>query len=324
MNLNNMKFGYDWVVVGGATEDIFFTVDDYDFFTKTADGIEKKLMAFPYGAKVGVPFVMNGFGGGAHNVAVGLAQLGFRTALLASVGTHSRGQGITAHLQAHGVETRYLQKQTKVLSGVSFILVHQGHDHIIFTHRGANDHLEINRRSQSLLKKAKTTYITSLSGQWKRMLPLIFRNSRRIAWNPGRLQISAGLKYLKPFLKETEVLFCNKAEAAELVASIPHHKSHQLGNLRYVAKTLQSYVKGMVVITNGEKGALAYNGTRYYQQPAKKVKKIIDTTGVGDAFGASFMAGLTLYRGDIQTALQLAAKNSAAVLGKLGAHTHRL
>ena len=40
---------------------------------------------------------------------------------------------------------------------------------------------------------------------------------------------------------------------------------------------------------------------------------------MGDAFGSSFVAGLELYKGDIQKAMNLAARNSASVVSMLGA-----
>jgi len=50
-----------------------------------------------------------------------------------------------------------------------------------------------------------------------------------------------------------------------------------------------------------------------------KEKKRVDTTGVGDAFGSSFVAGLELYKGNIQKAMHLGVKNTASVVSQQGA-----
>lgn len=313
-----MVFGYDIITIGGATEDLFFTVDDYTFVTKTEKGIAQKLMVFEYGTKIGVPDVTSAYGGGANNVAVQLAHLGFRVAMISTVGRDGRGQGIIRNLEKHRVVSKFLQKTDKASTGVSFILVQPGHDHIVFTHRGANDHLVIDRKARREIKKAKGVYLTSLSGNWKKVLPSIFSANKNIAWNPGRLQIAAGLRFLSPFLKQTRILICNKDEALDLVNS---HSSRKITDLRAALRELKKYVIGCVVITNGEKGVVAYDGQKYYSEKAKKVKKVVDTTGVGDAFGASFLAGIKKYRGDIEPALELAADNSALVLGHMGAQT---
>lgn len=323
-----MGFGYDVITIGGATEDLFFTVDDYTFINQTEHGLPQKLLAFEYGSKVGVPEVTSAYGGGASNVAVQLARLGFKVAMVGTVGRDRRGWGIIYNLEKHRVGIRHLHKHEKVFSGVSFILVQPGHDHIIFTHRGANDYLVINNKARRDIKRAKGVYVTSLSGNWKKILPTIFSASRNIVWNPGRQQIAAGLRFLAPYLKQTKILICNKDEALDLVNS-QTTAAKKITDLRPALKELQKHVIGCVVITNGDKGAVAYDGKTYYSQKVIKIKKVVDTTGVGDAFGASFLAGIKKYNGDIKIALQLAAKNSALVLSEIGAQSglsklHRL
>lgn len=317
-----MRFGFDVITIGGATEDIFFTVDDFTLVDCQGDDIPHKLIAFPYGAKVGVPNVTTAYGGGANNAAVALSRLGLRVALLGTVGHDRRGHAIIHNLQNNKVQTRLLQIKRGHSSGVSFIAMPPAHDHLIFTHRGANDQLTIGVREKKDIRKAKSVYLTSLSGAWKKILPLVFASARSVAWNPGRLQISAGLKVLQPYLERTEVLLCNKSEAVELVSSSTHSlPKAKLNNLRVLAQVLKKYVPGWVVITNGEQGALAYDGHTWYKQPIIKAKKVVDTTGVGDAFGASFVAGLQLYPSDTKRALQLAAKNASSVVGSMGAQT---
>lgn len=320
MNINSMSFGYDVITIGGATEDLFFTVDDYTFVTQTEQGLTQKLLAFEYGSKVGVPDVTTAYGGGASNVAVQLARLGFKVAMIGTVGRDRRGWGIVHNLEKHKVVIRHLHKNEKVSSGVSFILIQTGHDHIIFTHRGANDFLTIDSKARRDIKKAKGVYLTSLSGNWKKILPTIFSASQNVFWNPGRQQISAGLRFLTPYLKQTRILMCNKEEALDLVNS-SNHSAKKITDLRSALKILKQSVIGCVVITNGDKGAMAYDGKTYYSQKVVKVKKVVDTTGVGDAFGASFLTGVKKHNGDIKAALQLAAKNSALVVGEIGAQT---
>jgi sugar/nucleoside kinase (ribokinase family) len=74
-----------------------------------------------------------------------------------------------------------------------------------------------------------------------------------------------------------------------------------------------------VVITNGEKGADAYDGQQFYFQAIVKPKAKVDTTGLGDAFGSAFVASLELLKGDVKKSLLIAAHNSAGVLAHQGA-----
>lgn len=316
-----MKPKYDVITIGGATEDIFFTVDDFVLINDTKDVVPKKLLAFEYGSKVGVPHVSVAFGGGAANAAVAFARLGLRTAIMGAVGNDGRGKAIIRNLLANKVKSTMIESISNAHSGVSFILVHPGHDHIVFTHRGANDNFHLSSKQSKELAKASYIYVTSLSGNWKKTLTTIFDQAKSVAWNPGRQQIAAGLKILAPYLHQTNVLICNKDEATDLILSDKQarHSAPSLNSLKYLLREIKKYVPGYVVITNGEQGAMAIKDKKIYLQKIIKAKKVISTTGVGDAFGSSFVAGLHLYKGDIEAALLLAAKNSAAVVGSQGA-----
>ena len=61
----------------------------------------------------------------------------------------------------------------------------------------------------------------------------------------------------------------------------------------------------VIIITSGKRGADAYDGSKYYHQDVIREKRRKDTTGVGDAFGSTFIAGLELFNGDIKKAMQL-------------------
>jgi sugar/nucleoside kinase (ribokinase family) len=120
------------------------------------------------------------------------------------------------------------------------------------------------------------------------------------------------------------MLMMNESEARALVFSDPkykHKKKSFFDNHRSLAKAIYSYGSRLVVITMGEAGALVYDGKKFYRQPIVKPKKYINTIGVGDAFGSTFIAGLELFGGKIKPALKLAAKNASSVVEKYGAQT---
>ena len=84
-------------------------------------------------------------------------------------------------------------------------------------------------------------------------------------------------------------------------------------------RIIKDYGPKITVITSGRFGADVYDGEKFYHQDILKEKKRVDTTGVGDAFGSTFTAGLKLFNGDIQKAMHLAVRNTASVIGKQGA-----
>jgi sugar/nucleoside kinase (ribokinase family) len=104
--------------------------------------------------------------------------------------------------------------------------------------------------------------------------------------------------------------------------SSPKYKNKSwdyLEKMENLLKIIKSWGPKIVVITNGKHGANAYNGIRFYHQPILKEKKIADTTGVGDAFGSTFIAGLKLFNYDIQKAMYISARNTASLVGQPGA-----
>jgi fructoselysine 6-kinase len=316
-------FNFDFITIGGATEDIAFHVDDSVVVDNKKDITKQKLLAFEYGAKLRTDKAYSTFGGGAANTAVCLSKLGFKVAGLIPVGDDIRGERIVKNLKKNKVDPFLVQRIKGKESPFAFLILGKGNEHVAFVNSGAKNDFKVSDKSLKKLKKAEWLYITSLAKGWQAALGRITSLERpKIAWNPGDVQIRAGLGRLKKYLQNTNVLCVNKDEAIELAISAPKYKNKPrsfLNNIRNLLKILKEYGPEIVVVTRGEEGSGAYDGERFYHQSAKKVKKVADTTGVGDAFNSSFVAGLELYKGDIQKAMQLGMKNSASVVKKQGA-----
>jgi len=86
----------------------------------------------------------------------------------------------------------------------------------------------------------------------------------------------------------------------------------------------------IVVVTDGVKGAYAYNGDEaWFMPPYPDPKPPFERTGAGDAFGSGFVAGLAhkrencekgLCRTDnIEYAIRLASANATSVVEQIGA-----
>ena len=319
---------YDIITIGGATRDITFYTDEGVLIDNKKDILRSKVLAFEYGSKVKISQAYNTSGGGAANAAVCFSLLGFKVSSFISIGQDIRGKNIIQNLKKNKVNTKWLQKSNIAESGFSFIVAssNHGNEHVIFSHRGANEQLCITNKEVLILNQTRWIYLTSLSGKtshWKSNLANIFKaQGQNIAWNPGGSQIAAGLKVLKKYLQETTVLILNQDEALELVlTSLKFNKKTKtyLSNIKNLIKILYEFGPSIIVITCSEKGAYVYDGKNHYYQPALKEKKRVDTTGVGDAFGSTFIAGLDMYDGDIKKALKLAARNASSVIEEVGA-----
>jgi len=316
---------HDFIAIGGATRDISFFTDQGVLFDNPKDVLRQKLLAFEYGAKIRVNRFYYTYGGGAANVAVNLSNFGFKSTCLAAIGNDENGRAIIKNLKARGVNTKLIKTLNQEDSGFSFVLI-SGGERIIFTERGANAKLEISKKDLAVIKKAKNIYISSLSGDWLDILKKVFnetkKNGAKVSWNPSEAQYAGGLKKLAPFLKKTYIFAVNKDEATELaVISAGQKKLSRafLDDEKNLLKIIKGFGPEIAVVTSGGDGAYVYDGQSFYHQPILKEKKRVDTTGVGDIFNSTFVAGLELYGGDIKKALLLGAKNTAAKIAHLGA-----
>jgi len=316
-----MKF--DFITIGGATEDMTFYTKEGVLIDNKKDILRQKLLAFEYGAKLQIDKGYSTFGGGAANAAVCLSLLGLKVAGLVAIGDDNRGVSIVDNLKKKRVNTTLIKKIPGVSSGFSFLIAGPQNEHVVLSHRAANEKLNIGANDLKKLKQTDWVYLTSLSGNWQGVLAKVFSLSKiKIAWNPGHIQLHAGIKLLGKYLKKTEVLIVNKDEALELVVPSGKYNNHNkklLEDVNNLLKIIKDWGPKIVVVTSGKNGVDVYDGKNFYHQNIIKEKKRINTTGVGDAFGSSFSAGLKIFKGDIKKAMYMGVCNTASVVGSMGA-----
>lgn len=321
-----MFMKHDFITIGGTTRDISFFNDQGVLVDNCRGAFCRKLLAFEPGAKIKVDKFYYSYGGGAANAAVCLANFGFKAACLAPVGDDENGRWIVKNLQQRQVDVNLIQKIERTESGSSFILVSHSGERIIFAQRGANVKLKINRTDLDVLRKTKNVYIASLAGDWRGNLKKIFsvigHNHHWVFWNPGMTQYLGGVKKIAAFLKRVTVLSSNQDEAIKLILASEKYENLSkrfLNQPENLVKILYELGPKIVVVTMGAAGVIAYDGHRIYRRAVLKEKRRVDTTGVGDVFNSSFAAGLILFKGDIDRALRLGLKNTAAKVAHLGA-----
>jgi sugar/nucleoside kinase (ribokinase family) len=84
-------------------------------------------------------------------------------------------------------------------------------------------------------------------------------------------------------------------------------------DLARIAKTS----RGIIVLTLGARGSIAFEGDRTYSQKALTTGKVVDTTGCGDAFQAAFTASYFATR-DIRASLLAGAELGHAAAMSFG------
>ncbi|MDD5749827.1 MAG: PfkB family carbohydrate kinase [Patescibacteria group bacterium] len=306
--------------IGGAARDIMFYTNEAVLIDNKHDLLRQKLIGVEYGAKIYSEKIFLTYGGGGMNTAVNLAGLGIKTRTILSLGDDFVSQDIIKYLRKRSIDTTLVKRQKNIYTGTSFILnTHSYNDRVIFVSRGANNQLKLDAR---LVKKINSqwVYLTALAVGWQNSLNILFeycrKNKIKIAWNPGATELKAGLKKLAPYMKNTQVFIVNRDEALELVISSQGRKIKD--NIDFLLKTLHACGQSLTVITDGKHGAYLYDGQKKYFRSALK-RKALNTTGTGDAFGSSLVAGIIKYKGDLEKSLKLAIVNSNSVIMKIGA-----
>lgn len=313
---------YDVITIGGITEDIMFHTDDLQVLKNSKKIGAAKLFAFEVGDKIlNDEQVLYTFGGGGSNTAVGLARLGLKVALAGAIGTDPSALKILHHFKKEKVGLEFLQKVEHYWTGLSFVIsAGAANEHVIFTHRAANERLQIETGKLAGVF-ARWYYLASLSGlNWKENLDKVFvaaaKKKVKVAWNPGATQLEAGYAYLKKYLKQTEVLILNKDEATTLAASVQNQP------VALKPSELLEFLAGLgpkiVSISDGGRGAYIYSNGQQYFAKALAVQAV-NTTGAGDAFGSSLIGGLLIYKDDLKKALDLAMIRSSYVVRQVGA-----
>ncbi|MDA3840093.1 MAG: carbohydrate kinase family protein [Patescibacteria group bacterium] len=310
------------ITIGGCTEDIALYTEGGILIDNKEDLLRQNLLAFEFGTKIKVNKSYSSFGGGAANVAACLSSLGLDASIISALGDDDRGARVIKNLKTFGVNTKLIQRVSGG-SSFSFLLIGPENEHILFSDRASNNLLKIREKELKAIRSADWVYVSSLSGHWQDVLNKVFStNKAKIAWNPGGTQLKAGHKLLKKYLERTYVLSLNKDEALELVLSDEKYRSKDnkfLNNTKNLLHIIKEWGPQIVLITNGSEGAEAYDGIKFYSENIIKARKVSDTTGVGDAFGATFVAGLNKYDEDIQRSLKLGMYNAASVIEHQGA-----
>ncbi|MBU4338339.1 carbohydrate kinase family protein, partial [Patescibacteria group bacterium] len=290
------------------------------------DILRQKLLAFEHGAKNNAEKVVYGFGGGAANTAVSFANFGLKTAAIVAVGNDIFGAEIVSNFKKRKVGIDLIQKISRHASDLAVIIIGPDKDRVIFFDNKIKNKLRLSRKSIAAIKNTKWAYLASLCGDWQKILDEVFsvKNKKpdlKIAWNPGQSQLVGGLKELNGFLKQTEVLILNQDEAIQLALSDLEIKEKKidLNDVKNLLPLIKNYGPKIVVITCGKDGAWAYDGVKIRYAAIIKNQARVDTTGVGDAFGSSFVAGLELFNGDIDKAIKLGILNTSSVVAAPGA-----
>ncbi len=255
-------------------------------------------------------------GGSAANTIYALAQLGLRAGFLGAVGDDDAGRALLESFKSVGVDTSGIAIKPKAKTGRALGFIDAQGRRTLYIEPGANSLLRKADIDLSYVARTQFIHMSSFvdEEQWAIQCELVRAISPKtlVSFAPGALLARRGLRVLYPVLKRTHVLFLNRREL-ELLA---HTDDPAIG-----ARSLLKAGPQIIAVTLGADGSYVTDGKRAYRVEAPRVKRVVDTTGAGDAFAAGFLYGLFEER-DLKECAELGAQLARAAVGQLGGRLH--
>ena len=304
-----MEQEFDFVAVGDITTDAFIKLRDAEVncdINKTNCQICLRFGdKVPYEDVTIVPAV-----GNSPNAAVAASRLGLHSALVTNVGDDHDGKEAIGTLEKDMVDTRFVQINDGQKTNYHYVLQYGAERTILIKHE------EYPYRLPEI-GSPKWLYLSSLG---ENSLPFNHQLANfikthpqvKLAFQPGTFQMKLGLSELEDIYEVTELFFCNTDEARRILQVETKDELELL-------KAIHEHGPKIVVITDGPKGAYAYDGVNAWHMPIYPDPKApVDRTGAGDAFASTFTAMMTVGL-SIPEALARAPINSMSVVQFIGA-----
>ena len=320
----------DVITIGSATMDVFVQCEDANIVSVYSKSKKSEFMSYPYGAKVEISDFDSQVGGGGVNTAVNFANLGLKSSAIFKIGDDIYSKGILNSFKDKNVDLSNIIQDKNVSTGFSIILVSFQGDRTVLAHRGANAMIDKEDINFDAIKKSKLLYIAPINGDSSKILDDIVKFAAEhrvfVCFNAGSTSIKKGFKYLEKILNFAHIVVMNKEEASMATQiqvrpdtkdiKYSHEKIHP--DVKAMLKKMKVKDYQVIVITDGNKGAYAYNGKDFFYCPVFD-GPVVSTLGAGDAFASTLCASLKRTHHDLGKSLMYASVNSAGVVSKFGA-----
>ena len=252
-------------------------------------------------------------GGSVANSIVGLSQLGNKVGFIGKVSDDDLGQKYEDGLKKENVDFFYAKKREAVPTGTCLILITPDSERTMITFLGTAGKISENDINSDAIKKSEILFLEGYlwdEGEPKKAFEKAINNSNKVAMSLSDLFCVERHKshFLELVKNKLDITFANEQEIMSLIDT---------KNFEDVINFTKEINK-LVVITRGEKGALAVNKREVVECSAKDKLKIKDLTGAGDLFASGFLHGL-INNKSTKESLDIGTEMSSKVIQIIGA-----
>jgi ribokinase len=255
---------------------------------------------------------MTAHGGKGANQTVAAAKLGATVHMIGRVGGDDFGRALRNNIRAAGADGTYVTVENSAATGIAIIEVEDGGQNTIVVAPGANAYV-----TRADVDAARSVIVTSQAVIAQLEIPLdtvkYALSIARAAHVMTILNPAPAQPLSTELLSLVDLLAPNESEAALLTGI----EVKDDASVEAAAQQLRERGARSVVITLGERGALALSGEKVWRIPPFRVNAI-DTTAAGDAFLGALAAAYATH-GNLDAALREASAAGALATTRLGA-----
>ena len=226
-------------------------------------------------------------GGSVANSIVGLSQLGNEVGFIGKVSDDKLGNKYEEGLRKENVDFFYSKKKEEIPTGTCLILITPDSERTMITFLGTAGKISEKDIDTDAIKKSEILFLEGYlwdEGEPKKAFEKAINNSNKTAMSLSDLFCVKRHKphFLELVKNKLDITFANEQEIISLL------DAKSFADVINFAKGINK----LIVITRGEKGALAVNKDEVVECRAKDNLKIKDLTGAGDLFAGGFLHGL--------------------------------
>jgi len=252
-------------------------------------------------------------GGSVANSIVGLSQLGNKVGFIGKVSDDQLGNKYEEGLKKENVDFLYLKKKEVIPTGTCLILITPDSERTMITFLGTAGKISEQDINTSAVKKSEILFLEGYlwdEGEPKKAFEKAINNSNKVAMSLSDLFCVERHRphFLELVKSKLDITFANEQEIISLIDA---------KNFEEVINFAKNINK-LIIITRGEKGALAVNKNQVVECSAKNDLKIKDLTGAGDLFAGGFLHGL-INNKSIKESLDIGTEMSSKVIQIIGA-----
>ncbi len=252
-------------------------------------------------------------GGSVANSIVGLSQLENKVGFIGKVSDDDLGQKYEDGLRKEKVEYLYKKKTEQIPTGSCLILITPDSERTMCTFLGTAGRISDNDVDEMDIKNSDMIFLEGYlwdEGEPKKAFYKAIKNSKMTAMSLSDLFCVERHKsqFLELVKNNLDIIFANEQEITSLIEAKTFDEVIQFSK----------EIKKNVVITRGEKGAIAIHKNEIIECDAKKNLKIKDLTGAGDLFAAGYLHGF-INKLSMKESLTKGTELSSRIIQKIGA-----